>query len=447
MSLEAIIGTFTESMLFIAGLFLVLGSFLITVKSRFIQVRLLSSTLRVLFSSLFSSGKEGNDHTVPPYKALFTAMSTTAGIGTMVAPVIAIHFGGPGALLGFLLTSFLGSAATFTEVALCIQYKEKRKDGSIIGGPMTYLRALFSPIAARWYALLCLVLMVSWSGAQSNQMAALFDSPLLGEYRISKALCGFAVASLVVFFLMGGIKRIGTLATKLLLPAHFILYVAACLWIIGTNYDRLGEVLSMIFSSFSTPYQMASGAVVGGVVSAVRWGIFKGIHVCEGGIGTQTIPHSMAETDDPVAQGTLAMLSTYTAGFISFLSGLVSLLTGTWQCSELPVGMSMVAASFQLYFSSLGIVIVAVSVLLFGFGTILGNSYNGSECFCFLSERKRMKAYFLTVAGVVLLGALSDVKVFWSFTDSLLAVMAILHMSALVYAAFVLRPQEVETRV
>ena len=103
----------------------------------------------------------------------------------------------------------------------------------------------------------------------------------------------------------------------------------------------------------------------------------------------------------------------------------------------------MVAASFQMYFSSFGIVIVAASVLLFGFGTILGNSYNGSQCFSFLTENKGIRGYFLATACVVFLGAISDVKIFWSFTDTILAAMAIPHMFALVYYTFVKQKETV----
>jgi len=401
MSLVDTLSYITDFALFIAGLFLLIGSILITVKSRFVQIRVFSSTIRLFFRSLWKSNKQEDSHTIPPYKALFMAMSTTAGIGTIVAPVIAIHFGGPGALIGFLITSFLGSAATYTEVSLCTQHKKKREDGTIIGGPMPYLSYLFSKKAATWYAVSCFILMLAWSGAQSNQLAAILDSSLLGDFRIPKMVSGIVVSLCVVFFLLGGVKRIGDLATKILLPAHFIFYVGACLWIIFSNLDHLGDIFSDIFRSAFLPYQMVTGGLVGGIVGSMRWGIFKGIHVCEGGIGTQTIPHSMAETKDSFGQGAIAMLSTYTAGFIAFLSGLVALLTKTWESGDLPIGMSMVAASFQIYFSSFGIVIIAMSVLLFGFGTILGNSYNGAHCFGYLTENKGNTYYFLATACIV----------------------------------------------
>ncbi|MBS0635149.1 MAG: sodium:alanine symporter family protein, partial [Verrucomicrobia bacterium] len=168
---------------------------------------------------------------------------------------------------------------------------------------------------------------------------------------------------------------------------------------------------------------------------SLRWGIFKGIQCCETGIGTQTMPHSMAETQNPVAQGLLAMLSTYTAGVVAFLSGCVALLTKTWQDPSLPLGMSMVAASFEMYFSSWGIVIITVASLLFASGPILGNCYNGSLCFSFLTNNRRIKAYYIASACMVFIGAIADVKTLWSVMDIVLACTALPHIAALVVYA------------
>jgi AGCS family alanine or glycine:cation symporter len=358
-------------------------------------------------------------------------MSTTLGISTIVAPIIAINLGGPGALIGFLLTSFLGSAATYAEVNLSIQHRKTLGCGTIMGGPMQYLKNIVSPFAAKWYAVCCLILMTAWSGAQANQLAAIFDSPLLGDYRVPVTVSGAVIAVLVVLTLMGGIKRISALSAKLV-PVMFVLYTGSCLWILICNADQLSTIFQTILQSAFAPYSMASGALVGGIVSSLRWGVFKGTQACEAGIGTQAIPHSMAETQDPAAQAALAMFSTYTAGILAFLSGCVALVTNTWQDPALPLGISMVAASFQSYFSYFGVIIIAVSTLLFGFGTSLGNSYNGSQCFGFLTHNKKVIYYSLCTGVMIFIGAISDVKTFWSMIDIVLAAVAVPHIAALV---------------
>lgn len=431
MSIGELVTTFSDYILFASCLFILAGSIWISIKMRFVQLRLFPTLIRTLWSSLFLRKQTGENHTILPHKALFTAMSTTLGIGTIVAPVIAIHLGGPGALVGFLLTSFFGSAATYVEVNLCIQHRKKLESGTIVGGPMGYMKHLLSPAAAKWYAIGCLSLMMVWSGAQANQLAAILDSPLLGDFRIPTVLSGLMIALFVLSTLAGGIQRVGALSAKLV-PVMFTLYLGSCSYILLSNLDKLSGVLQDIFVSAFSPYSMATGAIVGGIVSSLRWGIFKGIQVTEAGIGTQTIPHSMAQTSDPVAQGTLAMLSTYTAGLVAFLSGIVSMLTGTWQDPTLPLGISMVAASFSLYFFSFGIVIIAISAMLFALGTIVGNSYNGSHCFGYLSKGKGAWYYFGASAVLIFLGAIAEVKLIWSLSDLVLASIALPHMTALI---------------
>jgi AGCS family alanine or glycine:cation symporter len=435
MLFEGTITTIADYILFAVCVFILLGSIFISIRTRFVQLRFIPSLFKMLGMSILSRKQKEGCHTILPHKALLTAMSTTLGISTIVAPVIAISLGGPGALLGFLLTSFFGSAATYAEVNLCIQYRKKLENGIIMGGPMQYLKHLLSPAVAKWYAICCFILMAAWSSAQANQLAAVLNSPLLESYRIPTIISGIVIAVLVVLTLVGGIKRISSLSSKLV-PLMFFLYLGSCLWIIFFNTDKLWGIFSQIFQSAFTPYALVSGTIVGGIVSSLRWGIFKGIQTCEAGIGTQTIPHSMAETQDPVAQGTLAMLSTYTAGIIAFLSGCVALITETWLDPELPLGISMVAASFNLYFSSFGITIVVISTFLFAFGTILGNSFNGSQCFHYLTNNNKTAYYLAVTACMILIGSVSEAKTVWSLIDIVLACIAVPHMTALILYAY-----------
>lgn len=430
MSFESVFAMITERVLFAVCLFLLAGSVYLTVKMRFIQIRFIPFLYRKLKASLFQKRSKGGEHTISPSRALFTAMSTTLGISTIVGPVIAIQLGGPGALLGFLLASFFGGAATYVEVCLSVHYRKKTESGQVMGGPMQYLKHMFSSKAASYYATCCMVLMTGWSAAQANQLAAILDSPSMGSFRVPVVYSGIFLVLIVILALRGGVKRIGSFSAKLV-PVMFLLYLGSSLWIVGVNIAELGEVLSTVWHAAFNPYALASGTLVGGVVSALRWGIFKGVQTTEAGLGTQAIPHSMAETSDPRAQGSLAMLSTFSAGGIAFLSGCVALLTNTWQDPSLPLGISMVAASYQQYFSLAGVAIVAVSTVLFGFGTILGNGFNGGQCYGYLTQNRK-KRYYLAATGVmVFLGAIGEVKTVWSMVDILLAFIAVPHMVAL----------------
>lgn len=434
MDIPKLLETSTEFLLFLSCLFLLGGSIFLTFRSGFIQLRFFRSLFSMIKSLLTQRKGEAGTHTILPHRALLTSMSTTLGISTIVGPVIAIHLGGPGALFGFLLSSFFGSAATYIEVSLSIKYRKKLESGQIMGGPMQYLKALVSPRMAKWYAVCCLILMMAWSAAQANQVAAILDSPFLGGYRISPMISGGILAVLVLVMMFGGIKRIGSFSAKLV-PIMFVLYISSSFWIIFSNLDQLGPMFVEMFQAALSPQPMATGALVGGIMSSLRWGIFKGTQVTEAGVGTQTIPHSMAETNNPDQQGTLAMVSTFTAGFIAFLSGCVALLTKTWQDPDLPLGISMVAASFERYFSVFGVAIVAISGLLFGFGTILGNCYNGSQAYGYLTENRKSRYYLLATGLMIFAGAISEVKMIWSLVDLVMVFMALPHLSALLMYA------------
>mgnify|MGYP000103089881 CR=1 FL=1 len=423
-----------SAILFVMCLYILIGSLYISYKMRFVQVRFMPKLIKMVSLSLSRPSIEKN-HTILPYKALFTAMSTTLGIGTIVGPIIAIYWGGPGALIGFIFTSFLGSAVTYTEVGLCIRYRKIASNGEISGGPMPYLHALLSPFAAKWYAFFGCVVMTGWSSAQANQLAAILDSPLLGGYRIPTFASGAIISTLVLITLIGGIKRVSALSSKLI-PIMFSLYLGATIWILTTHVDHLLPALKLVFSSFLTPQAITSGVVVGGVVSAMRWGMFKGTQATEAGVGTQTIPHSMAETNDAIAQGMLAMVSTYTAGIVALLSGLVVLVTKTWQDPTIPLGINMIATSFHRQFPYLGVAVVAISTFLFAFGTTLGNSFNGSQCFQYLFKRERVNYYYIAMAIIIFIGAISDVSVVWSVIDIALALLVAPHMWALLLFAY-----------
>lgn len=435
-SFEAYLNLLSSQLLLYSCLIILFASVLLSFKTRFVQFRMMPQMFRHIFS-LFLRRKEVAEEqkTILAHKALFAAMSTTIGLSTIVSPFIAIRLGGPGALVGFLLTTFFGSAANFTEVTLALSYRKKMECGGVMGGPMQYLKDGIHPFLAKWYAFFCFILMVAWSSAQANQLADILNSRLLGSYQISPWITGVLLALLVVFVLIGGIKRIGALSGKLV-PVMFFLYVTAALWIVFSNFSMLPKIFWMVVDSLNAPQAIASGAIVGGVASALRWGIFKGVQSNEAGIGTPTIPHSMSNTEIPIHQGILSMISTYSSGFICLLSGVVALMTDTWQDESIKLGINMVAESFALYFSYIGIVIVVISAFLFAFGTIIGNSYNGSQCFGFLTNNRFINYYYSVTALLIFLGSISEVKIVWTVIDFCLIPVAIPHILGIVYLAF-----------
>ncbi len=424
---------------------IVLGaSLLLTIKTRFVQFRKIPQMFYLFFSLLFKRPKKDQrGGTVQAGRALFTAMSTTIGISTIVSPVIAIRLGGPGAMLGFLLATILGAAVNFTEVTLALTYRKQNPEGGVSGGPMQYLQDEIAPLLAKWYAFFAFILLLGWTGAQANQLAAILGTEVLG---IPHWGTGLFLAVAVLLLLVGGIKRIASFSAKLV-PFMFVVFLVGSLWIIGANLDKIPAICSLVLRSAFTPQSFAPGFVVGGIFSAIRWGVFKGLQSNEAGVGTQGIPHSMANTEGAVDQGILAMIATYSAGMICLLSSLVALITETWQDPTLPLGIAMVAKSFQSYFSTLGLFIVALSAFLFAFGTILGNSFNGSQCFLYLTKRKGVVYYYLATALLIFFGSIVDVTMIWSVIDFLLVPVVVPHILSVVYLAYKRSDLLVETNL
>jgi len=417
-----------NSLLAIPFLFLLLGSILLTIKTRFVQFRSLPVMFSLLYKSLLK--KDGTtQHTIKPHRALFTAMATSLGIGNIVAPIVAISFGGPGALLGFLLATIFGTATAYTEVSLAITSRKKLPDGKIMGGPMQYLRSI-NPWLAFLYAASACVMLVSWSGKQANTLAT-----LLSAYSIPTYLTGIIIAIIVSLILNHGIKLIGKLAEKVV-PIMFFLYAGSMLWIIGMHADKLLYAVKLVFFSAFSPQALAGAGVGVGLQAALSWGLSEAAFANEAGVGTITIPHSMSASENPIDQGILSMLSVYTSGFLCMLSGLALLVSGAWQTSGSDVGITVLATMLRTHFATLGPFILLLCVILFAFSATLGNSYNGSQCFLYVTKNRWLRFYHAFIALAIFFSAILDVKTLWSLGGYFIVPVAIPNIIGIVILSF-----------
>lgn len=421
--------SFADVVLVVPLVCLLVTSIVLTIKTRFIQFRAIPLMFRMLIRSIRHENTDQQSGAIAPHKALFAAMSTTIGIGNIVGPAIAVRLGGPGALLGFLLAVVFGAATTFVEVMLAMRYRTKLKDGSFAGGPMQYLQVAFGQWAALLYALFGSILLVVWSSNQSNTLA-----DILFQQGISKYFTAGIVTVLVLVYLVAGIKHIGNLASKIV-PFMFFIYCSACLWIIFINISALPGVLKLIVKSAFCP-QALGGATVGySVHLLLRWGLAKGIQASEAGVGTSSLPHAQSNHENSFEQGVLAMASIYSVAMVCTLSGLVTLLTGSWIDKTIPLGMSLIAVPFTKYFS-LGSIVLVLSAFLFAFGTILGNAYNGSRCFLFLTKNRWLVLYNIAVGLAVFMGSIFDVELVWSVTDYFIIPVALINIAGVLYLTF-----------
>ena len=416
--------------LIIFCLIVLFSSIVLTVKLRFIQLRMLPKMFKQLFGGMFGKAKKSsNKSAIPAYKALFTAMSTTIGIGNIVGPAVAIRWGGPGALLWFLIALFFGTATLFSEVTFALHYRKKRPDGSYDGGAMPYIKDVLGGFFAEFHAVMGALLLIVWCSNQSNTLGDIMSS-----YQIPPMVTGGVISLIVLYYLFSGIQKIGDLAAKMV-PMMFVLYSGACIWVIALHADRLPGIFALIVkSAFS--FNAVTGAAAGYSIQLLfRWGLAKGIYSSEAGVGTATIPHSQSSTQNPVEQGIISMVSAYSVAVLCTLSGLVTLVTGAWQDPSIPLGINMISIPFLTHipFSSL---ILACSAFLFALGTILGNAYNGGQCFSYITNHRWIRWYYVGAALLTFIGSFVSAELVWEITDYFIVPVALPNLIAVVILAF-----------
>lgn len=358
------------------------------------------------------SSVSSSSDSISALQALWTAMSTTIGIGNIFGPIVAIAFGGPGAILAYFFASIFGSILTYSEVFLAMKYRRKGPLGKIEGGAMCYIERSMGSEASWLYAFFCAALLAAWSMSQSHTICH-----MLQTWNVSPPVMGAALALLVIVFLALGITWIAELNTKMV-PLMFVLYVGSTSYIVGSHYERLPAVFLDIFKDFFCLDSVACGITTHSFFEMMRWGFARAIQSNEAGVGTAAIPHSQSEQARPLEQATLAMLSVYANGLICILSGLTLLVSDrVHEVVDAEIDVSIITRIFDDHFAIVGQPLFFIIAFLFGFGTILGNAYNGSRCFAFLAKERFAFFYTLVVGLGVFIGGFIDLKSAWSIID------------------------------
>lgn len=403
------------------------GSIILSFRTRFIQIRAIPRMFSLLWKSFFST--EHSNYTIKAHKALFTAMSTTIGMSNIIGPLVAIGFSGPGALIGYVLATIFGAASTFTEVTFALKYKDPAPLADRVGGPMHYLKKVFPTHIASLYAFMGTLLLIAWSGAQSNALAT-----MLVPYHVQPAYTGVFLAVLTVFILLGGIKRVGAVA-ETLVPVMFVLYSSAMFWIIGSNADKLGATFRLIINGAFQPSALGGGIAIGALMHALRWGLAKGFTANESGLGTATVPHSMAEAENAVDQGILSVVSVFSNGILCLLSGIAILITNS-HLAYGSDGIAVITNMFAHYFPYAGPLILLISTFLFVVSTIIGNSYNGSQFYQYLLGKRFLYVYHTLCAISIFASSIMPLNLVWEQIDILVAPIALIHIIGIVRLSF-----------
>tara|TARA_Y100001954_G_scaffold159262_1_gene169041 strand:+ start:3029 stop:4537 length:1509 start_codon:yes stop_codon:yes gene_type:complete len=408
----------------IVVVWLVFGAIYFTFKMKFINFRGFRHAVDLIRGNYDDPMDKGE---VSHFQALTTALSATVGLGNIAGVAIAISIGGPGATFWMIVAGFLGMSAKFVECTLGVKYRKIDINGEVSGGPMYYLRdglakygmVNLGKLLAVIFAVLCVG--GSFGGGnmfQANQAYAQLSGqfPLLAG---NGPLFGLILAILVGAVIIGGIKSIANVTEKIV-PFMAALYVGTAILIIGMNIAEIGSVFVMIFNG-----AFASDAAFGGIIGVLIQGFRRAAFSNEAGVGSASIAHSAAKTNEPVSEGIVALLEPFIdTVVICTMTAIVLIITGFHNVEGVE-GAQMTSQAFGSVFSWFPYLLV-FAIFLFAFSTMISWSYYGLKSWEFLFGKSKNSEYsykllfliFIVIGSSVNLGAVLD------FSDMMILAMA-----------------------
>ena len=373
---------------------------------------------------LAKPSEAGEAGDISAFGALMTSLSATIGTGNIAGVAGAIAIGGPGAVFWMWVIAVFGIATKYAEAVLAVRYREVDGLGNHVGGPMYYIRNGLGP-NWQWLAVLFALFGMLAGFGIGNGVQCFEVSSALAAAGIPRVATGLVLGGLVFAVIIGGINRISQAASALV-PAMSILYVLACLLVLGLNISDVPGAFGTIFANAFNG-QAAAGGAFGQVV---LMGFKRGIFSNEAGLGSAPIAHAAARTNDPVRQGTVAMLGTVIDTLIiCTMTALVIITTGVYGSGESGSNLSILA--FNTGLSGSGWIVTA-GLVIFAFTTVLGWSFYGERCTEFLFGERAIKPFrFVWVAVVVIGSVAGDRGVVWGLADTLNGLMALPNLIAL----------------
>ena len=412
---------------------------LLSVRTRFIQIRKFGVAMKNTVGKIFDK-TQAKDGSMSPFQAVCTALAGTVGTGNIAGVAGAIALGGPGAIFWMWCSAFLGMCTKFSEVTLAIHFREKNSNGEYVGGPMYYIK---NGLSKKWYFLAVLyavfgVLTVFGTGnaTQVNTIVASINSALMSFHIIdgtkdkANLIFGIFIAALVAMVLLGGIKRIGQVTEKLV-PFMAVLYVILALGVIIMNIEHVPAVFSEIFSGAFSP-RAATGGVIGSMFLSMKKGVSRGIFSNEAGLGTGSIAHACADTDNAVHQGMFGIFEVFMDTIIiCTLTGLVILLAAPGITYGQAAGAELTISGFTSTYGSWVSIFTAVAMCCFAFSTIIGWGLYGSRCIEFLGGEKLVRPFLVIYSFVSIVGATINLGLLWDIADTFNGLMAVPNLISL----------------
>ena len=376
-----------------------------------VQIRRFGEALRAFFGGRAA----GTTGVLTPFQAFMTALGTTIGTGNIAGVAAGIASGGPGVLFWIWCYGFFATAIKFSEAVLGLTFREALGHEQVRSGPMYYLRdGLKSPALAMTYAVVAGVAALTTTPfTQTNSIALVMNT----QVGVPRWLSGVVIAVLTWLVIIGGIKSIGRAFEKLA-PAKVGIYLIGSLVVIVSYASRLPDVLAMVFREAFT-MQSAMGF---GIFTAVRYGLARGLYANEAGYGTSAVAYGTAQSERPAQQGLNAVMETFIVSFgTCSLTALTVMLSGVidWSlpAAQRATSTAAVGLAFDAAMPGFGGYLVAFSVFLFGYGTLIGWAYYGEQFLEYWLGPRVVQPYRWIYCLLIPLGAIAKVNLVWAWGD------------------------------
>ena len=421
-------------------LLIVVGAFL-TVRTKALQFTRFGYATKNTIGSLFDKNQHKKEKgSVSPFQAVTTALAGTIGTGSIAGLATALVSGGPGAVFWMWVSALLGMVTKYSEIVLSIKFREKNEEGAWVGGPMYYIQ---KGLGCKWLAIVfALFAMIACIGTGNATQSNAISGVVKESLSVPTWITGLIVTIVVALVILGGLKRIASVNEKIV-PAMAIFFVVCALIVLGVNIKKIPSAFSLIFSE-AFNFKSAIGGVAGyGVLSAMRFGVGRGVFTNEAGLGSAPIAHAASSTTDPVKQGWWGMFEVFvTTIIICTMSALVILTSDVYleiyqvaNVNSSLTGAPLSSKAFNEAIPIVGEFGVAIATIFFSLSTILGWAYYGEVCVGFVFKKYQKTAvliYRLVYVVFVFVGSVLNIGIVWLVADCFNVLMAIPNLIALI---------------
>ncbi|QIR16042.1 alanine/glycine:cation symporter family protein [Shewanella aestuarii] len=415
---------------------LVGGGLFFLIYSCFVPFRYVGHAINIVRGKYPDDGADGH---ISHAGALSSAMAGTVGMGNIGSVAVAIMVGGPGAIFWMWISAIVGMATKFFTCTLAIMYRGRDEEGQVQGGPMYIIT---QGLGKKWRFLAVFFCVVGLVGNfplfNSNQLVQIIREWLFikpGFYPTAQSTfaldlaLGIVVMLIVASVILGGIKRIALVATKVV-PLMILIYMGCAFYVIITHITEIPYYFKLIITE-----AFSLNSVGGGILGTMLIGIRRAAFSNEAGIGTEVMAHGSAKTNEPVKEGLVAMLGpAIDTLLVCTATAMIILISGVWQGTEAE-GVNLSAQAFNVTMPGVGPYLLILCVVFFSISTIFTQAFYGGQCFAFLFGRRHIRFYQYFYLLAILFAATASLQEIVNIIDAAYALMAIPTMTSAILLA------------